>query len=64
MAKTRAPEPKPRNSVYTGILLMSFLVLASISVLLYLEYDQYKKAPDKVNINVPGLTSGKAGVAK
>lgn len=64
MAKTKAPEPKPRNSVYTGILMMSFLILAGISVLLYLEYDQYKKAPDKVNINVPGSTPGKAAVGK
>ena len=64
MAKTKAPEPKPRESVYTGMLLMSFLVLAGISVMMYLEYDQYKKAPDKVNVNVPGLTAGKAGVAK
>jgi hypothetical protein len=64
MAKTRAPEPKPRESVYTGMLIMSFLVLAGISVMMYMEYGQYKKAPDKVNINVPGLTASKTGVAK
>jgi hypothetical protein len=64
MAKTRAPEPKPQNSVYTGILMMSFLALASVSVLLYFEYDKYKKSPEKVHVNVPGQTAGKAGIAK
>jgi hypothetical protein len=42
MAKT-VPDskPKPRSDAYTGMLLLSLLILIGASVLVYLDYSQY-----------------------
>ena len=44
---TRQVTAKPRNDVYTGLLLISFSALVISSILLYLDYSQYgdSKAP-------------------
>ena len=64
MARVTYVEAKPTNNVYTGILAISLVVMVGVSILLYTEYDQYKKAPDKVNVDVPGQTAAKAGASK
>jgi hypothetical protein len=61
MARTTEAGPKPRGNVYVGMLAMSLLVMVSMSVMLYLEYDKYKTAPQKPAIDVPGATAAKAG---
>jgi hypothetical protein len=54
MAKADKPQkPKPRNDAYTGMLVLSLIVLVVGCVLLYLDYNQYPTSkpenPAKVN---------------
>ena len=61
MAKTREVEVKPRNDAYTGLLAISFLALVGATALMAMDADSLGKAPDKLQITVPGSTPGKAG---
>lgn len=57
----RTVEVKPRNDAYTGLLAISFLALVGATVLMAMDADSLGKAPDKLQIAVPGSTPGKAG---
>jgi hypothetical protein len=59
MARTEVV--KPRNDAYTGILAISFLALVGATALMAMDADSLGKAPDKLKIDVPGATPGKAG---
>ncbi len=52
---------KPRNDAYTGLLAISFLALIGATVFMVLDADQLGKPPGKLQIDVPGVTAGKAG---
>ncbi len=52
---------KPRNDAYTGLLAISFLALVAATVFIVLDADQLGKPPGKLQIDVPGVTPGKAG---
>jgi hypothetical protein len=57
----RTVEAAPRNDAYTGLLAISFLALVGATVLMAMDADALGKPPDKLQINVPGTTPGKAG---
>jgi hypothetical protein len=59
MAKTTSA--KPRNDAYTGLLAISFLALVGATVLMAMDAEKLGKAPDKLNIQVPGATPGTPG---
>ncbi|HKB39688.1 MAG TPA: hypothetical protein VKD72_24845 [Gemmataceae bacterium] len=63
MARTReAVVVKPRNDAYTGFLAISFLALLAATVLMALDADELtKQKPQKITIDVPGTSVGKAG---
>ena len=61
MATTRDVDVKPRNDAYTGLLAISFLALVAATVLMAMDADALGKPPPKLDITVPGTTSGKAG---
>jgi len=51
-------EDRPRNTVYTGILAISLIVLVGVSALLYFDLDALGKPPaGKLNVEVPGGSS-------
>ena len=53
MANTTA---RPRNDAYTGLLAISFLALVGATALMYMDYDELGKPPEKsvLKIDVPG----------
>ena len=51
---------KPRNDAYTGLLAISFLALVAGCVLMFLDTQALGDPPQKLNVDVPGLTAGKA----
>jgi hypothetical protein len=51
---------KPRNDAYTGLLAISFLALVAACVLMFLDAQALGDPPPKLNVDVPGLTAGKA----
>jgi hypothetical protein len=57
----RTVEVKPRNDAYTGLLAISFLALLAASLLMVLDAKDLGDPPAKLNIDVPGATTGKAG---
>lgn len=61
MATDTEVRQKPRNDAYTGLLTLSFLALVAATVLIVLDAEQLGKPPGKLNIDVPGVTPGKAG---
>jgi hypothetical protein len=61
MARSTATGPKARNDAYTGLLAISFLALVGATVLMAMDADKLGKPPEKLKIDVPGVTSGKAG---
>jgi hypothetical protein len=63
MAKTDAgdaPAIKPRTDAYTGMLLLSLIVLLVGCLLLYLDFSQYPttKAPAPAKVSVGGPDTG------
>jgi hypothetical protein len=56
----REVEVKPRNDAYTGLLAISFLALVAACVLMALDAQALGDPPAKLNVDVPGLTAGKA----
>ena len=51
------PAAKPRNDAYTGLLFISFLALVISSILLFLDYEQYRTTnPPKPNLAQPGAS--------
>ena len=68
MAKTSdagdAPAVKPRTDAYTGMLLLSLIVLLVGCLLLYLDFSQYPTtkppAPAKVSVGGPADTGAPA----
>jgi len=64
MARTREVVVKPRNDAYTGFLAISFLALLAATILMALDADELtKQKPQKLTIDVPGTSVGKAGPA-
>jgi hypothetical protein len=59
MARTVVVEAKPRSDAYTGMLIISLVVLIVVSVMMWMEVDKLGDAPGKLNIDVPG--AAKAG---
>ena len=58
----RTVEVKPRNDAYTGLLAISFLALVAACLLMVLDAGELGDPPTtKLNIDVPGVTPGKAG---
>src|SRR5215210_6751786 len=58
----RTVEVKPRNDAYTGLLAISFLALLAACLLMLLDANELGSPPSgKLNIDVPGVTPGKAG---
>jgi len=51
---------KPRNDAYTGLLAISFLALVAACVLMAMDATALGEAPPKLNIDVPGVSAGKA----
>ena len=51
---------KPRNDAYTGLLAISFLALVAACVLMAMDATALGEAPAKLNIDVPGVSAGKA----
>jgi hypothetical protein len=60
MARTREVVVKPRNDAYTGLLAISFLALLAACVLMAMDANSLGDPPAKLNIDVPGVTAGKA----
>jgi hypothetical protein len=57
----RTVEVKPRNDAYTGLLAISFLALVAGCLLMLLDAQELGDPPTtKLNIDVPGVTPGKA----
>jgi hypothetical protein len=52
---------KPKNDAYTGLLAISFLALVGATVLMAMDAKDLGDPPAKLNIDVPGVTAGKAG---
>lgn len=57
----RTVEASPRNDAYTGLLAISFLALVAACLLMALDANELGDPPPKLNIDVPGVTPGKAG---
>jgi hypothetical protein len=55
------PVVKPRNDAYTGMLLLSLLVLIAGCFLLYLDYSQYPSSKAPKPGPVPVVSSGPEG---
>jgi hypothetical protein len=63
MATSKPPldyKPKARNDAYTGMLLLSLLVLIASCVLIYLDYSQYptSKPPAPPKVSAVGPAEG------
>jgi hypothetical protein len=55
-------DTKPRNDAFTGLLAISFLALVGGTVLMAMDADKLGKPPaTKLQVDVPGVTMGKAG---
>jgi hypothetical protein len=54
-------DTKPRNDAFTGLLAISFLALVAATVLMAMDADSLGKPPPKLQVDVPGVTAGKAG---
>jgi hypothetical protein len=62
MARTVVAEAKPRSDAYTGMLVISLLVMLVVSVMMYMEVNRLGDPPAKLTIDVPG--AAKAGATK